>query len=278
MSVKPRFNLPRLGVGIAHRPSFARDIERHRDRIDCIEICADHYISRTEGRLARAVELSERLPIAPHGLELSIGTDAPLDMKYCREVARVAEAVRAPWYSDHLCFTQVSQIELGQLTPIAFTDAAAARCAAKARQFQEMLGVPLLLENITYYMAIPGGTMTEAEFFSKVVNGADCGVLLDLTNLYINSQNLHYDPYEFIDDIPLERVVQVHLAGGVYEDEVWIDTHSQPIDRHPEVWSLLDYLCRRAPVRSVLIERDANLPDDFGEMLAEVEHARAVWA
>ncbi|WP_437578954.1 DUF692 domain-containing protein [Sorangium sp. So ce887] len=278
MCAKPRFDLPRLGAGLAYRPSFARDIEQHRDRIDWIEICADHYISRTEGRLARAVELSQRLPIAPHGLELSIGTDAPLDMEYCGEVARLAKAVRAPWYSDHLCFTQVSRIELGQLTPIAFTERSAARCAAKARQFQDMLGVPLLLENITYHLAIPGGTMTEADFISKVVNEADCGILLDLTNLYMNSQNLHYDPYEFIDRIPLDRVVQVHLAGGIYEDEMWLDTHSHPIDSHPEVWDLLDYLCRRAPVRGILIERDVNPPDDFAEMLEEVEHARAILA
>lgn len=278
MSTKPRFDLPRIGVGLAYRPWFVRGIEQHRDRIDWIEICADHYIYRTEGRVARAVELSERLPIAPHGLELSIGTDAPLDMDYCHDIAQLARAVRAPWYSDHLCFTQVSRIELGQLTPIAFTERTASRCAAKARQFQDMLGVPLLLENIAYYMGIPGGAMTEAEFLSKVVNDADCGILLDLTNLYVNARNLRYDPYEFIDQIPLERVVQVHLAGGTYEDGMWVDTHDHPVDSHPEVWDLLDYLCRRAPVRGVLIERDANPPDDFGEMLAEVERARAIWA
>ncbi len=170
------------------------------------------------------------------------------------------------------------QIELGQLTPIAFTERTASRCAAKARQFQDMLGVPLLLENIAYYMGIPGGAMTEAEFLSKVVTtpiAASCSIS---RTSYVNARNLRYDPYEFIDQIPLERVVQVHLAGGTYEDGMWVDTHDHPVDSHPEVWDLLDYLCRRAPVRGVLIERDANPPDDFGEMLAEVEHARAIWA
>ncbi|KYF65083.1 DUF692 domain-containing protein [Sorangium cellulosum] len=278
MCRKPRFDLPRLGVGLAHRPAFVSGIEQHRDRIDWIEFCADHYICRTDGRFKRALELSESMPVAPHGLELSVGTDAPLDMDYCGHVAHLAKAVRAPWYSDHLCFTQADGVELGQLTPLAFTEAAVRRCAEKARQFQDMLGVPLLLENITYYMAIPGATMTEAEFLSAVVTEADCGILLDLTNLYINAQNLHYDPYAFIDAIPLDRVVQVHLAGGVFDEDLWVDTHSHPIDNHPEVWRLLSYLCERAPVRAVLIERDANPPEDFGEMLGELDRARAILA
>jgi hypothetical protein len=278
MCRKPRFDLPRLGVGLGHRPAFASAIEQHRDEIDWIEIIADHYVDRTGRRHARAIALSELMPVAPHGLELSVGTDAPLDMDYCEQILRVAKAVRAPWYSDHLCFTQACRIELGQLTPLAFTEATARRCAAKARQFQDMLGVPLLLENITYYLQIPGATMTEAEFISMVVTEADCGILLDLTNLYMNAQNFHYDPHAFMDSIPLDRVVQVHLAGGVFEDELWVDTHSHPIDSHPEVWDLLAHLCERAPVRAILIERDTNLPDEFGEMLREVEQAKAIFA
>ncbi|MFT3769080.1 MAG: DUF692 domain-containing protein [Minicystis sp.] len=264
--------------GSATGPPSRRGFEQHRDRVAWLEIVADLYIYRSEVMRAHAVALSEQRPVVPHGLELSVGTDGPLDMEYCKEAVRLAKAVRAPWYSDHLCFTQASRVELGQLTPLAFTEAAARRCAEKARQFQDMLGMPLLLENITYYFAIPGASMTEAEFLTRVVSAADCGILLDLTNLYMNARNLHYDPYAFIDSIPLERVVQVHLAGGVYEEDTWLDTHSQPIDNHPEVWDLLAYLCQRAPVRAVLIERDADLPDDFGEMLQEIAHAEALFA
>jgi uncharacterized protein (UPF0276 family) len=278
MVPKSRFDLPRLGVGLAHRPAFVMGIEQHPDQVEWVEICADHYIHRTDGRLARALELAEGTPIAPHGLELSVGTDAPLDMEYCREVVQLAKAVRAPWYSDHLCFTQASRVELGQLTPLAFTEAAARRCAEKARQFQDMLGMPLLLENITYYLEVPGSSMTEAEFISRVVTEADCGILLDLTNLFMNAVNLGYDPYRFIDSLPLDRVVQVHLAGGVRDEDLWVDTHSHPVDNHPQVWDLLGYLCQRAPVRAVLIERDVSPPDDFGEMLRELDQARALFA
>jgi hypothetical protein len=278
MQVSQRFDLPRLGAGLGFRPALANDIEQHRSEIPWVELCSDHYIGRAvTDRTDRAVRLAGLLPVVPHGLDLSIGTDAPLDMDYCEQLVHLVKTVKAPWYSDHLCFTKASGLELGQLTPIAFTRRAAKRCAEKARQFQDMLGVPLLLENITYYFDVPG-EISEAEFLSQVVTEGDCGILLDLTNLYINSQNLGYDPYAFMDAIPLDRVVQVHIAGGVLDGDLWIDTHSHPVDNHPPVWDLLEHLCRRAPVRAVLLERDSNLPDDFGEILAEIEHVKQIMA
>lgn len=183
--------------------------------------------------------------------------------------------MQAPWYSDHLCFTRAGHLEIGQLTPLPFTRATAERCAARARDFQARVGAPLLLENISRAFDLPG-EMDEVTFVRRVVEAADCGLLLDLTNLFVNSHNFGYDPYRYLDELPLERVVQVHLAGSERRGPRWVDTHSQPLAAHPQVWELLDHVCRRVRVRAVILERDQNYPEDFEEILADLRTARSL--
>lgn len=267
--------LPRLGVGVGFRPEMRQHYGRHRDRIDWLEIIADRYLASVPDSGAGLAELSAEFTVVPHGLEMSIGTDGPLDVGYCEEVAELVRTLAAPFHSDHLCMTQAGGLELGQLTPLPFTAAVADRCAAKARQVQEILGVPFLLENITYPFAFPG-ELSEAEFINRVIEGGDCGLLLDLTNVFINSQNHRYDPYEFLDSLALDRVVQIHIAGGRLEDGRWVDSHSHPVSSHPEVWGLLAHVVDRAPVRAVLLERDQNYPEDFGEILEDLDHAAEI--
>jgi hypothetical protein len=226
--------------------------------------------------LDRALPMLARRPLVPHGLELSVGADEPLDLEYCDEMAELVRRVGAPFFSDHLCMTRIGGLEIGQLTPLPFTPATAARCAAKAREAEEMVGAPFLLENITYGFEIPG-SMGEAEFIGRVVTGADCGLLLDLTNVFINSQNHRYDPYAFLDALPLSRVIQVHLAGGERHGDRWVDSHSRSVDAHPEVWGLLDHVVRRSPLRAILIERDQRFPDRFEEILSDIERAREIF-
>ncbi|WP_240486709.1 DUF692 family multinuclear iron-containing protein [Hyalangium minutum] len=267
--------LPMLGVGIGYRPELREQQLKHGDRIDWFELIADRYVRSVPESMERALPLLERHPLIPHALETSVGTDAPLDEAYCQEVAELVRAVRAPFSSDHLCMTRAGDVELGQLTPLPFTEAAIRRCAANARRVQEILGVPFLLENITYAFAIPS-PLGEAEFITRVLTEADCGLLLDLANVFINSQNHRYDPYAFLDALPLERVVQVHLAGGERRGGQWIDSHSQRVDSHPEVWKLLEYVAERSQVRAVLIERDQNFPEEFQEMLEDIDRAKEI--
>jgi uncharacterized protein (UPF0276 family) len=268
-------DLPKLGCGVGYRLEVHREYFKHKDGIDFLEIIADHCLKSVPEYVDRALELAQHFPLVPHGLEMSIGTDGPLDVEYCREVAELVEKVGTPFYSDHLCFTTAGGLEMGQLTPLPFTEAVADRCAAKARQVQETIGVPFLLENITYPFKLPG-QMSEAEFITRVVTQADCGILLDLTNVFINSQNHRYDPYRFLDSLPLERAVQVHIAGGEKHGDRWVDSHSQPVDSHPEVWNLLEYLGGKADVSAVLLERDQNFPEDFAEILDDLAHAREI--
>jgi uncharacterized protein len=274
--------LPVLGVGIGYRPELEALYRRHADRIEWLELIADRYLEPES--LARALPLRDRFPLIPHGLEMSIGTDGPLDADYCAQVARLIRALDAPFHSDHLCMTKVGghdtieqgTLELGTLVPLPFTETVARRCAGKAREIRDLLGVPFALENITYPFALPG-SMPEAEFLTAVLEDGDCGLLLDLTNVFINSQNHRYDPYRFLESLPLRRVVQVHLAGGVQQNGEWIDSHSHPVDSHPEVWGLLEYVVAHSPVRGVLFERDQNFPDQMGEILDDIDRAREIF-
>ncbi|MCP3065172.1 DUF692 domain-containing protein [Myxococcus sp. K38C18041901] len=267
--------LPFLGVGIGFRPELQKEQSRHLDRIDWFELIADRYLRSVPESIERARAMKGRQALVPHGLELSVGTEGPLDLQYCDEVAELVRTLRAPFYSDHLCMTKAGGFEIGQLTPLPFTEAAARRAARKARDIQRLLGVPFLLENVSYSFAFPS-PMTEQAFVSRVVTEADCGLLLDLTNVFINSQNHRYDPYAFLEALPLDRVIQIHLAGGEKHGGRWVDSHSQSVDAHPEVWRLLEYVVARSPVRAVLIERDQNFPSEFQEMLQDIEHAREI--
>ncbi len=272
--------LPFVGVGVGYRPELSELYSRHREHIDWLELIADRFLEPES--LERAAPLAADFRLIPHGLEMSVGTDAPLDEDYLGQVAQLVAALAAPFYSDHLCMTKAvgpaGVLELGTLVPLAFTERTALRCAAKARRIQEVLGVPFLLENITYPFALPG-ELSEADFIRLTLEQADCGLLIDLTNVFINSQNHGYDPLVFLDTLPLERVVQVHLAGGVRApDGEWHDSHSHSVSQHPQVWELLEFVVQRAPVRGVLLERDQNFPSDLAEIIDDLARARAILA
>ncbi|MEU9481752.1 DUF692 family multinuclear iron-containing protein [Streptomyces sp. NPDC048191] len=176
--------------------------------------------------------------------------------------------------SDHLSFTRAGDVALGTLVPLPRAREVAREVGRRAQSTQAAVGVPLLLENITYYMDLPA-PLTEAQFITEVMEHCECGLLLDLTNLDINARNHRYSPEEFLDSIPLERVVQIHLAGGQdgVGDAMALDTHAASVPER--VWTLLRELVGRAPVRTTLLERDALYPEDFTELQADLDRARA---
>lgn len=264
-----------LGVGIGFRRELREAILEHIDELDVLEIIADHFFQYVPEGQMPALELAEQITLLPHGLELNVGGHGPCDERNCEEAVSLVGAVSAPWYSDHLCFTQAGGLEIGQLTPLPFTQTTVHRCAQKARSFQDQLGVPFLLENITRAFPLPG-EMDEVTFVRSVVEQADCGLLLDLTNLFINSHNFEYDPYAYLDRLPLERVMQVHLAGSERRNGRWVDTHSQTVESHPQVWDLLDYVVQRSSIGAVIFERDQNYPENFDEILEDVRKARSI--
>lgn len=270
-------NIPRhLGVGLGYRHEIKADILRARSEVDFLELVTDQYIDMPAHKEAEARELAAQFPVVLHGVDLSVGTAAPPDQRYVEALRQVASWVEPEWVSDHLCFTKVPSLNIGQLTPLAFTAESARIAAQNIRTVTEQLDRPFAVENISYYFQVPPSTMSEAQFITEVVERADCYLLLDLTNLANNAVNNNYDPLLFLDQIPLERVLQIHLAGGYWHSGVLLDTHSHPVP--VDVLELLRVVAPRVPALSgVMIERDQNFPP-IAELLGELSTIREILA
>ncbi|MCC9311961.1 DUF692 domain-containing protein [Kitasatospora sp. RB6PN24] len=265
-----------LGVGLGYRQELREAILDAADSIDFLELITDQYIDMPPHKAVEARELADRFPILLHGVDLSLGTDQPPDTEYVKKIQRLAERIEPEWVSDHLCFTQVPGLNLGQLTPLAFTPETAEIAARNIRLVAQELEQPFAVENISYYFRVPWSTMSEAEFITEVVTRADCHLLLDLTNVLNNATNLGFDAADFLDRIPLERVLQVHLAGGYWQDGVLLDTHSHPVPAQV-LKLLLDFVPRMPALKAVMVERDQNFPPP-AELLAELDGIRQALA
>jgi uncharacterized protein len=267
-------SLPFLNTGLGFRAEMEQNILAHRSDIDWLEIIAEHYMSRPPERVAELGRLGELFPLIPHGVEMSIGTTGDLDTTYVKSLAEFVHSIRAPWFSDHLSFTKAGEIALGQLTPLFRTREMAKEVAMKAKLLQSEIGLPFLLENITYYFEFKGA-LTEADFIVDILEQCECGLLLDLTNVLINSLNHNASAFEFLECIPLERVVQIHLSGGKTANRVVVDSHSDAVPN--EVFNLLRYVVPRSPaLKGVMIERDQEFPDDFGEIISDLRCTRNI--
>jgi uncharacterized protein (UPF0276 family) len=265
--------LPQLGVGLGYRTPLHDETVDNADRIDFLEVISDKYLYAPPERTERLLALRDRFPLIPHGVGMSVGTAAPLDADYLDRLATFVERLDAPWFSDHLSFTKVPETDIDQLTPLWFTEESLEMVCRNIRQVTARISTPLLLENITYYFPIPDNDMSEPEFLTRVLEDTDIGLLLDVNNVWVNSVNLGYDPYEFLRSIPLERTVQIHLAGGRKFHDLLVDTHSAPVT--DEVWDLLAFVVARAPVKAVLLEWDADWPE-FAGLLGHLDRAREI--
>jgi uncharacterized protein len=263
---------PQLGVGISYRPLWRQEVLVHRVHLDCLEVIAEHYLRGLPEKLTELDQLGAAFPLISHGIGLSFGTNMPLDAAHLRQIAQLVERIQPAWFSEHIAFTRVPGWNIGHLASLPFTHAAVDAVCRNIRRWRETLGVPLCLENIAYIVALPGD-LTEAQFLTEVVEREDCGLLLDLHNVYTNAMNHGYDAAEFLTSLPLHRVVQIHLSGGHDEDGYRIDSHSTPT---PEpVWELFRFTASRTPINAVIIEWDVQLPA-FEVMQHEVERARAI--
>ena len=267
--------LPTLGVGVSYRAVWGRDVLLQRDRLDCLEVIAEHYLDRAPRAERELAELGAAFPLVPHGIGLSFGTDAPLDPDHLRKVARLVERVGPPWFTEHLAYTEAHGWDVGHLAPLPLTREAVDAVCRNVRLWREAVGVPLLLENITKMVVLPG-ELSEAQFTTEVVERSGCGLLLDLHNLHTNAVNHGFDPFEFLETLPLERVGQIHLAGGREDEDGYrYDSHSAP---PPEpVWELLRFVAARTELNAVILEWDQEQPP-FEVVLREVEKAGAILA
>jgi hypothetical protein len=225
--------------------------------------------------LARA---AERYPIVTHGLTMSLGGFDPLGDEYLAELAAFVREVKSPWHSDHLCFGSVDHRVLHDLLPLGFTTKTVERVADRVRTAQDRIGVPMAVENISFYMHPGRAEMPEAEFVARVCEKADCGLMLDVNNAYVNSQNFGFDVDEWMRVVPLERVVQMHVAGHEHLDEagerIIVDTHGAGVC--DPVLSLLERVLEKTGPVPVLLERDQNVPP-LDDLLAELGTLKAIW-
>lgn len=215
----------------------------------------------------------ERYPVVQHGVSLSIGSTDPLDFDYLKKLKRLAQRTKSPWFSDHLCWCKHNAHQMHNLLPLPYTRATADMVARKARIVQDFLERPFLLENLSSYVEFRSSEMTEWEFLTRVAEKADCGILLDVNNIYVSARNHGFDPMDYLNGIPYERVLQMHIAGHSDFGSYVLDTHDHPVRN--EVWDLYREACRRAGDVAMILERDGNIPP-FRELYREVLKAKPI--
>ncbi len=266
-------NLPNLGVGLGYRANLRSDVFFNQKDIDFLEIIAEHYIDMTAEKEAELELLKSHFILIPHAINLSLGTAEIIDQEYLFKLAKLIKYLNPPWWSEHICFTKAGGIDIGHLSPLPFTNEAIDVVCNNISQIKKIIKTPLILENISYLLTLPGQQMDESEFISQILEKSDCGLLLDVTNLYINSVNLNYNPILFLKNLPLERVIQLHFAGGHWYKGVLIDSHSQNTPN--EIWELMKKTIELCNTKGIILERDENFPDFF-ELLNEINYARKI--
>lgn len=258
-------------IGIGFREQFRADIFLHRDKIDFLEITTDHFLEAKPQKLEELKLLKEHFPLIPHSLELSLGSAEGVDEEYLEKVAQLVEFIEPEWFSDHLCFTKSGGVGIGHLAPVPYTREAVKVFVKNISKVKSRIKTPLILENITYLVQFPSSEMSEAEFIKTILEETDCGLLLDVTNLYVNSVNFDFDWREFLDQIPLERVIQLHFVGSHRHGKRLIDAHADKTE--DEIWEVFRAVCEKCRIKGAVLERDEKFPP-FSEILEEIETAR----
>ncbi|GAA1944743.1 DUF692 domain-containing protein [Amycolatopsis minnesotensis] len=262
-----------LGVGIGWRPEIDLSISR-LPGVDWVEVVAENL--HVEHLPTSLLSLKDRgLPVLPHAVSLSLGGAEDLDTARVEHLAAVADALDAPLASDHVCFVRAGGLDAGHLIPLPRTREALDVLVDNVKLTQSILGVPFAAENIAAVLEWPDAELSEARFLAELTERTGCGLIIDVANLYANARNIGTDPEVFLDEIPLEKIAYVHVAGGVDRDGVYHDTHAHPV--RPEVLELLAELRSRTEPPGVLLERDDDYPSDT-ELAGELAAIRAALA
>lgn len=267
------------GIGIGLRYAMAEQtLTRDVPGLRWLEIHPENYVARG-GRFRHVLErAAEKFPFATHGLTLGFGAAEPAEASYMRALRDFLRGLSIPWHSEHLCFSGSGGVMVHDLLPLPFTREAVLNAATRISEARDQLEMPIAIENISYYATLGRADeqeMGELDFLLEVLERADCKLLLDVNNVFVNSQNHGFDPRAYIERIPLERVAQIHVAGHhVRPDKLIIDTHGEAV--RDEVFELLEYTLARTGPTPVLLERDQGFPE-FDEIIAEVARLDAIY-
>ncbi|HSQ68699.1 MAG TPA: DUF692 domain-containing protein, partial [Steroidobacteraceae bacterium] len=264
------------GVGLGLRRSMLRELALRNDElpVDFMEVAPENWMG-VGGALGRRFrDLTKRYPFVNHGLSLSIGSPAPLDHEFLLGLRRFLDDHGIRYYSEHLSYCS-DQGHLYDLMPIPFTGQAVRHVAARIRDVQDVLGRRIAVENVSYYAA-PGQQMPEIEFLNAVLDAADCDLMLDVNNVYVNSVNHSYDALDFLHAVPADRVAYLHVAGHYVEaEDLRVDTHGADVS--DPVWDLLEACYAHCGLRPTVLERDFNIPP-LEILLEEIRKIRDIQA
>jgi len=266
-----RFNaFAGYGTGVGLRIPHIGHILEHKPVVDWFEIISENYMVDGGRPLAVLDRILEQYKVVQHGVSMYLGSAGPLNREHLRKLKALARRTKTPWISDHLCWGSVDGRYTHDLLPMPYTFEAAKITARKVRQAQDYLEVPLAVENVSSYAEYHESEMTEWEFLNEVVERADCGILLDVNNIYVSSRNHEFDPYLYLDAVPAERVAQIHIAGHSKFQKYILDTHDHPVI--DPVWRLYEHAIGRVGATPTLLEWDDRIPS-FDELHAEAKKA-----
>jgi uncharacterized protein len=262
-----------LGHGVGLRPKHYGRFLESRPRVDWVEAISENFMGIGGRPLAVLEKVRRDVPVALHGVSLSIGSSDPLNGEYLAQLSELVNRIEPAVVSDHLCWGSHGGRYVHDLLPLPFTEEALEHVAARVKQVQDRLGRQILLENVSSYLTYAESTLSEWDFLAEIAQRADCGILLDINNIFVSSKNHGFDAFEYLSAIPVERVGQYHLAGHSDYGEYLLDTHDAAVC--DEVWSLYREAVRRFGLVSTLIEWDEKIPE-LEVLVAESRKARAV--
>ena len=276
MTPQPRLGLPNPGDGLGLREEHFPHLMSMPPEawgVDWFEAITENLLDNQGWGMRVFEHVAAHRPVVLHGVSLSIGSTEPLDLGYLGKLRDLAERFRPLWVSDHLCWTGVQGVNSHDLLPLPLTEAALTHVAQRVRAVQDFLGRPLIVENPSTYLQFRASQMPEAEFLARLCELTGCGLLLDVNNVHVSSFNHALDPIAYLDAIPAEHVVQVHLAGPSDHGTHLIDTHDAPVP--DAVWPLYARVWERCGPVATMVEWDASIPA-FEVVAAELGKARRV--
>jgi hypothetical protein len=260
-----------FGVGIGLRIPHYNHIFEKKPVVDWFEIISENYMVEGGRQLQVLDQILERYRVVQHGVSMYFGSAEPLNREHLRRLKKLVRRTNTPWLTDHLCWGSVDGRYSHDLLPMPYTFEAAKRTAQKVREARDFLEVPIAVENVSSYAEYHVSEMTEWEFLNEVVEQADCGILLDVNNIYVSSRNHSFDPFEYLRSVPAERVAQIHIAGHSNYEKYILDTHDHPV--LDPVWQLYAKAIEIIGPTATLLEWDDHIPS-FDEVHKEALKAK----
>ncbi|WP_133139378.1 DUF692 domain-containing protein [Legionella genomosp. 1] len=264
---------PYLGFGLGLRTQHYEDILNYLPDIDWFEIISENYLIPGGKPLYYLDKIREHYPMVMHGVSLSLGSSDPIQWDYLKQVKELASRIEPVWISDHLSWTGVNGLNMHDLLPVPYTKEIILHIVSRLTQIQDYLKKPFLIENVSSYLGYKQSEMTEWEFITSILRQSGCYMLLDVNNVYVSAINHGFDPMDYLNALPPEKIIQIHLAGHSNCGNYLIDTHDESVI--DPVWELYEKAVQRFGSVSTMIERDNHIPP-LADLLTELGRAKEI--